>query len=413
MAEAEILTIGDELTRGEVVDTNSTFFAERLTELGFRVTWMTSTTDDAAHIREAVLRACARAPLVVVSGGLGPTEDDRTLDVIAEAAGVPVDPEPGALARMEERFARVGFALTPNNLRQVRIPRGAEVLPNRAGLAPGVRLPLGGAELFVMPGVPREMRRIWQEEVEPRLRARGAGIATRAVTLHVYGLGESHVDHRLAGLLEGHPGASIHFRIVFPETRVKLVVREADGARAEERLRALEAAARERLSPYVYGADGDSLPAALGRLLRERGATLGLAESCTGGLVGHLVTSVPGSSEYFRLSVVTYSNEAKQKLLGVQAETLAAAGAVSEACVREMAEGVRALSGATLGAAVSGIAGPGGGTPEKPVGTVHLAVAGPDGVRHRQLLWPGEREQVKQVAAHAALGLVHRYWESA
>src|SRR5687768_3749932 len=168
---AEIVTIGDELVRGEIVDTNAAFFAEQLTELGFRVAFITSCTDDASQIREALERACARAELVVVSGGLGPTEDDRTVDVIAELAGTEPRADEAALAAMQARFARAGYTLTPNNLRQVRVPEGAEVLPNRAGLAPGFRLSLREAELFVVPGVPREMKRIWEEEIAKRLAA--------------------------------------------------------------------------------------------------------------------------------------------------------------------------------------------------------------------------------------------------
>jgi nicotinamide-nucleotide amidase len=407
----EILTIGDELTCGEIVDTNSSFFAERLTELGWRVTWMTSCTDDATDIRAALGAACARAKLVVCSGGLGPTEDDRTVDVMAEFAGVEPVVEAAALAFMQERFARMGFTLTPNNLRQVRVPAGATVLPNRAGLAPGFWLTTGGVEIVAVPGVPREMKRIWQDEIEPRLSARSPSGAVCARTFHIYGMGESHVDHRLVGLATGQDGVSVHYRVAFPENRVKVVVRDRERARAEARLSALEVEVRARLGRHIYGVDGDTFPAAVGRVLRERGATLAVAESCTGGLVGHLLTSVPGSSDYFTTGVVTYANAAKQKLLGVRAETLSAHGAVSEACVREMAEGVRRLGEATLGAAISGIAGPGGGTAEKPVGTVHLAVAGPDGTRHRHVLYAGDREQIKQVAAHAALALVLRYWD--
>ncbi|HJZ87816.1 MAG TPA: competence/damage-inducible protein A [Polyangia bacterium] len=408
----EILTIGDELTRGEIVDTNSSYLAERLSELGFRVTWMTSCTDDAADIRRALEAARQRARLILVSGGLGPTEDDRTVDVIAELAGVEPQVEPRALAFMQERFGRMGFQLTPNNLRQVRVPAGAEVLPNRAGLAPGFRVRMGEADLYAMPGVPRELKRIFADEIEPRLRALTPAGATRVRTFHIYGMGESHIDHRLAGLVSGQPGVSIHYRVLFPENRVKLVVRDRDPAAAETRLGALETEARARLGRHIYGVDGETFPAAVGRILRGQGATLALAESCTGGLVGHLVTSVAGSSDYFLCGVVSYSNQAKQKLLGVRPETLAAQGAVSEACAREMAEGVRALAGATVGVAISGIAGPGGGTPEKPVGTIHVAIAGPLGTRHRQLLYQGDREQVKQVAAHAALAMIYRYWDA-
>src|SRR5262249_30052142 len=228
---------------------------------------------------------------------------------------------------------------------------------------------------------------------------------------HIYGLGESHIDHRLAGLVTGLSDVTIHYRVVFPENRVKLVVRDPDPVKAEARLAPLEAEGRARLGHHIYGIDGETFPAAVGRVLRGRGAACALAESCTGGLVGHLLTSVPGSSDYFVGGVVCYANSVKTALCGVRPETLASDGAVSEACVREMAAGVAERLGATLGVGGSGIAGPGGGAPRKPVGTVHLAIAGPGGVRHRKLLYQGDREQVKQVAAHAALWMIYRYWE--
>jgi nicotinamide-nucleotide amidase len=291
------------------------------------------------------------------------------------------------------------------------VPAGAEVLTNRAGLAPGFWLRLRGAHVIAVPGFPREMKRIWQDEIDPRLRALTRDGETRVRTFHIYGMGESHVDHRLSGLGAGQPDVSVHYRVVFPENRVKVVVRDADGARADTRLAALEAEVRGRLGHHVYGVDGEMFAAAVGRVLRAHGATLALAESCTGGLVGHLVTSVSGSSEYFVMGVVSYANAAKEKLLGVRPETLREHGAVGEHCVREMAEGVRTLAGTTVGVAISGIAGPGGGTLDKPVGTVWLAIAGPNGTRARHIFYAGDREQVKQVAAHAALAMIYRYWD--
>jgi nicotinamide-nucleotide amidase len=406
----EILTIGDEITTGAIVDTNAVFMAERLTELGLRVTWMTSCTDDAADIRASIRQACGRARRVFISGGLGPTEDDRTVDALAEVAGVPVVVDEDALARMRERFGRVGFELTPNNMRQVRVLEGAEVLTNRAGLAPGFRVRVGEAEVWVVPGVPREMKRIWQDEIDPRLQASvGAEGTACARTFHIYGMGESHIDHRLAGLTGGDESVSIHFRVVFPENRVKVVVRDVEVARAKAKLAALEEEIRRRLGHHIYGIDGDSLAAAVGRRLRADGATLALGESCTGGLCAQLVTAVAGSSDYFLFGAVTYSNQAKQDVLGVRAETLAEHGAVSEACVREMAEGAKRVGRASFGVGISGVAGPGGGTAEKPIGTVHVAVAGPSGIQHRQVLYPGDREQVRLVAAHLGLGMLLRY----
>jgi nicotinamide-nucleotide amidase len=269
------------------------------------------------------------------------------------------------------------------------------------------------AELFVTPGVPREMKRIFDDEIEPRLRrlAGDSAVATARRVWRVAGLGESHVDHRLRGLLDGPPpieGATLHFRIAFPENLVTVVVRRGSQAEADAELERLDGEVRARLGEHVYGTADETLARAIGARLRERGETLATAESCTGGLIGDLVTDVPGSSDYYRGGVVAYSNDLKRELLGVRAETLAASGAVSEECVREMAEGARRTLGAAWAVAVSGVAGPSGGTAEKPVGLVHFAVAGPAGTEARKLLWPSERRMVKQLAAQAALFLLYR-----
>jgi nicotinamide-nucleotide amidase len=410
---AELLTIGDELCCGDILNTNAQLLGERLSDLGFRVMRCATVTDEPEEIAEALRYATARAELVVATGGLGPTEDDRTVDVVAAAMGMAAVTDPRALERMRDRFSRLGFEVTPNNLRQVRVPEGSDVLPNRAGLAPGFHVRLGRAECFFLPGVPREMKRLFEEEVQPRLAgllgsAAAGRVSTLARVLHVFGLGESHVDHRLQGLLDagGEGSVSIHFRVEYPQTHVKLVVRATDRAAAEARLAALEAEARRRLAPHCYGADADTFPAVLGSRLREQGATLAVAESCTGGLVGHLITQSPGSSDYFKLSVVAYANQVKLALLGVREETLRLHGAVSEQCSREMAAGVRKVAGSTLGLAVTGIAGPGGASESKPVGTVHLALDGPSGARHAHAVWPGEREQFKLRVAWAALQMV-------
>jgi nicotinamide-nucleotide amidase len=406
--EAEILTIGDELCRGEIVDTNSSWLAGRLWDMGVAASFMTSCRDLRADMLRALGDAVGRVPLVLVSGGLGPTEDDLTVDVIAEAMGVePVVDEP-SLERMRSRFASAGFALTPNNLRQCRVPAGAEVLGNPAGQAPGFAVTLGAARVFAMPGVPRELMAIFEQGVAPRVAALAATSVRIARRVHrVFGKGESHIDHVLRGLTDGVAGASLHYQVAFPETLVKLVVRDRDPAAAEARLEALDLELRARLGYLVYGAGNDSLAGALGRALREAGATLAVAESCTAGLLGALLTDAPGASDYFLGGWIAYANAAKQRDLGVRAETLAAHGAVSRECVLEMARGAKERAGATWGVAVSGIAGPGGGTPEKPVGTVHVAVCGPREV-HRGFVYPGARDQVRRLAAYWAMAMLLR-----
>lgn len=414
---AEILTVGDELCRGEITNTNSQHLAERLTELGIHVRWMTSTTDDADLLDQAFSRAAGRADVIVCSGGLGPTADDRTVDVVSARLGVEPVIDPDAKAKMERRFASVGFSVTPNNVRQVRVPAGAEVLANRAGIAPGfrVRLPADApgrsADAFFVPGVPRELYAILDDEILPRLRA-AAGLlgATATGVLRVFGIGESHVDHRLSGLIDGTAGVSLHFRIFFPETLVKLVVRDENEARARATLERLLEEARRRLGPACYGGGDDSLPSVVGAALRAEGATVALAESCTGGLATHLLTTVPGSSDYVLGGVVAYANAAKTTLVDVPAALIAEHGAVSEPVARALARGARVRFGASYGIGITGIAGPGGGTNHnnKPTGLVHLAVAGPNGERHRSRVWADTRDRVQRVSAMAALELLRR-----
>jgi nicotinamide-nucleotide amidase len=412
---AEVLTVGDELCRGEITDTNSQYLAERLTELGLHVSWLTSTTDDAGDLDDALALAAGRAQVVIVGGGLGPTHDDRTVDVVSARLGVAPVEEASARAHMERRFAKVGFAVTPNNLRQVRVPEGAEVLPNRAGLAPGfrVRLPAlfgapTGADAYFVPGVPREMKAIFEQEIVPRLAAAHAVGATRTALLRVFGIGESHVDHRLAGLVDGVPGTTLHFRIAFPETLVKIVVRAEQPEDAEATLARLAGEARTRLGVHCYGTGDDSLASVVGASLRAARATVAFAESCTGGLATHLVAAVPGASDYLRGGIVAYANEIKMAQLRVDPATIEAHGAVSEATALEMARGIRRVTGSDYGVAITGIAGPGGGSEEKPVGTVHLAVVGPSAERHERRVWAFDREQIQRVAAFAALELLRR-----
>jgi nicotinamide-nucleotide amidase len=406
---AEILTIGDELCRGEIVDTNSSWLAAELWDVEVTARWMTSVRDDAEDMRSAFRQAAGRAEVVICSGGLGPTEDDLTVDVVSELTGsVPEVDEPSR-RRMEDRFGP--RASHPRMLRQVRVPSGARVFVNPAGLAPGFEVALGGIPVMCLPGVPRELKAIVEGSLRGRVlelrEARGSVERIARRVWRVFGRGESQIASALDGVLEGVAGASLHYQVSFPETLVKVVVRDRDRAAAEARLAAVDADVRARLAPWLYGDGSDSLAAALGRALEERELTMASAESCTGGMLGGIVTSVPGSSRWYVGGAVTYSNAEKVRQLGVAQATLDAAGAVSEECVREMASGLRQRSGASVAVAVSGIAGPDGGTPEKPVGTVWIAVDGP--AAHSETMvfvWPGARDQVRTLASWWAMSMV-------
>lgn len=409
----EIVTIGDELNRGEIIDSNAAWLGEKLTELGVHVRYRQGVNDQPEDIAAALRLAAGRSDVVLVSGGLGPTADDLTVDVAASLCGVEPELEPEHERRMRARFGERKLSLSPNNLRQVRIPAGATVLANTNGMAPGFRIALGAASLYFMPGVPREQRPMFLAEVAPRLRAVLGSAATACRRVYrVLGLGESHVDHRLAGLAdllgEAAGALTVHYRLAFPEVLVTLVAEGKDEAAAQALVDRLHPEVRSRLGNALYSEGAEELPTVLGRALVERRATVVTAESCTGGQIGQTLTAAPGSSAYYQGGVIAYANEVKEQVLGVRLQTMIDHGAVSEPCVREMAEGARRLLKATYAIAVSGIAGPDGGTPQKPVGTVHIAVAGPEGTLHRHVLWPGDREQVRRIATMAALNLLHK-----
>ena len=414
---AALVAIGDEVLRGEIGNSNGTFIADRLFEAGFTIVEHTVVSDDPIDIRATLVRLRASVDVIVATGGLGPTEDDRTVDVVADLFGTGTVADEPSLGAMKKRFSTHGFEMTPNNLRQVRIPVGAKALPNSAGIAPGFVVRIGGAEAYFLPGVPREMERMYLDQVAPRLAVRmaEAGVPRAAVrTWHVYGMGESHIDHRLAGLLTGVEGATLHFRTSHPVNHVKVVVRGSSVDEEKATLERIDAELRKRIGPGIYAVDSDSFPAAVAKSLRVQDppATLAFAESCTGGLAGELVTSEPGSSTFFKGSIVAYSDEMKTSLLGVKAETLADFGAVSEPSAREMAEGAKRVCGASVAVAITGVAGPGGGTPDKPVGTVCFAVCGPGTTRTSTKLFAGNRERVRVAAAYYALDLARRYFDT-
>jgi nicotinamide-nucleotide amidase len=425
---AALLAIGDEVLRGEVINSNGGFLGDALFDLGFVIREHRVISDDVADIRDtlgALSDPAAGVDVIISTGGLGPTDDDRTVDVVSSllpGQPAPVTHDPSRQA-MERAFEARGFALTPNNLRQVRVPAGAVPLPNAVGLAPGFQVGLGRAQAFFLPGIPREMQRIFADHIRPVLLEMQAasGMPRAAVrTFHVYGMGESHMDHRLAGLIDGLTGVSVHYRTAAPENHLKLVVRGSDIAANSVILDRLDAQVRERLGNVIYGIDDDSFPLAVARALNAAGATLALAESCTGGYAGQILTSEPGASGFFRGGVVSYANEVKQTVLGVRAETLAAHGAVSEPCAAEMAEGVRRICAATIGVSITGIAGAAketgvapAATSEggKPVGTVCFGIAGPRGTRTETKQFFAGRERIRRAAAYFALDLARRYFE--
>jgi nicotinamide-nucleotide amidase len=410
---AALVAIGDEIVGGLTTDTNSGFVAGELRAVGVRAVAGFATTDDEDAIVRALERALEEAELVVCTGGLGPTADDLTTACVARVAGRRLALDAPSLAAVEERFRGRGMEMPANNRKQAMVPEGCTVVPNPTGTAPGfiVAVERGGAERFIasFPGVPREMRIMVRATLIPWVAARSPDRRFASRVFSTFGLAESRMDELLAGVVEPDE-ARLAFRAAFPRVQARLTVTGAPGDDLEGRLDALEARVRERLGHHLYAIGDEGMEETVGRLLRERGLTLAVAESCTGGLIGHRVTDVPGSSAYFLLGVASYSNEAKEEVLGVSAETLRRFGAVSTEAAEEMAQGVRRVAGADIGVSTTGIAGPGGGTPEKPVGTVCIAVAWEGGVWSRRYnVGERGREWIKGQTAQIALDRVRRH----
>lgn len=402
----ELLATGDELLTGQVVDTNSPWLMDRLWDAGVMVGRKTLVGDDREVLEAALRETTSRAELVIMSGGLGPTEDDLTAECVARVMGVPLEPHAPSLAAIAERFQRMGRVMTPNNAKQARFPRGATVHPNRWGTAPGFTVQVGRAALTCLPGVPGEYRGLAEEVVLPWVAARlGAAPATRVLKL--IGVGESAADQAMRPVMDDPANHEVRFgyRAHFPEVHLKWTVTGPD---AEPRAAAIEARVRELFGEAVWGSGKEELAALVVARLTSRREKVALAESCTGGLLASLLTAVPGASAVLDLGVVAYANQVKTSLLGVDDGLLAAHGAVSEPVARALAEGVRRAAGATWGLGLTGIAGPGGGTAEKPIGTVHLALAGPRGTEAVARLYRGDRDRVRRAAAFESLDLLLR-----
>jgi nicotinamide-nucleotide amidase len=408
--KAEILTIGDELLRGEIVDTNKSLLSDRLLRFEVETRFHSSVCDDPADMADAFRRAASRAEVVLVSGGLGPTRDDITFEVLAKAFGRGLVRHEPSLAAIRAFFERLGREMSPSNEKQALLPEGAEALPNPVGTAPGCMLEVGGTVFFCMPGVPRELIRMMDEEVLPRLAARlrpAGGSVMRALLLRTFGMGESTLEDELRDFAR-EQGVSLGFRTAFPDNYLRPVVRAGSSAEADAKLARVCEAIEARLGALVYGRGDETMETALGRLLAERKLSLATAESCTGGLVAQRVSAVPGASRYFRGGVVAYANEVKRELLGVPEALLAEHGAVSAPVARAMAEGVRERFRADLAVSTTGISGPDGGTAEKPVGLVFVGFADVEGSTAHEFLFPFDRERHRLVTSQVALDWVRR-----
>jgi len=407
--KACILAIGSEMLTPFRVDTNSLHITDRLNAIGYDVRLKAVVADDVDELARAVESALAWTDLLVITGGLGPTEDDMTRDAVAQALAIPLDVDEQIVERIRERFARRGMTMPDINRRQAMVPRGAQVLPNPNGTAPGLWLEKGRAALVLLPGPPREMKPMLDAVIAERLAPKSAGRGLFRRVLKITGRAESDVDAQaqpVYGRWMTQPvPISTTILAVLGQIELHLTAQAAAKADADSVLDAAVRELQDVLGPSVYSVDGRALEVVVGDLLRDSAMTIAIAESCTGGLLASRLTDVPGSSAYVDRGVVCYSNQSKTDLAGVPEALIREHGAVSEPVAQAMAEGIRSRAGTNAGIGITGIAGPGGGTPEKPVGTVAIAVVVDAEIRVRTFQFIGSREMVKFQAAQSALNM--------
>ena len=408
--KAEIIAVGSELLTPDRVDTNSLFLTARLNKLGIEVTRKTVVGDDLAPLRNAFEEAAKRVELVIASGGLGPTEDDRTRDAVADLLGRKLSRDPAVMKMIEARFRKIGRAMSEVNARQAMVPEGAIVLENDRGTAPGLWLEASGRIVILLPGPPHELKAMFAAQVEPRLARLATGVRLVARELRVAGMGESDVDQRIAPIYTRHDDVQTTILTAPGEIQIHLRMWSKDVPAAEHQLQGIQESIVLTLGEAVFTTAGESMEEVVGRELTMRQATIATAESCTGGLLAERLTRISGSSAYFLGGVVSYSNTLKSAWVDVPAEIIESRGAVSSEVAVALADGIRRRTGATLGVGITGVAGPTGGTPEKPVGTVHVAIADSSGSKERGVHYPGERDRIRWQASQTALDLVRRYF---
>lgn len=408
MLTAEIIAIGSELLAPDRTDTNSLWLTEKLNRIGIEVKLKTIVGDDDARLEEAIRDAVKRSRVVITTGGLGPTEDDVTRKVAARALGRRLLLDEKVLGKIRARFEYFGHTMPERNSRQAMVIDGAEVLGNPNGTAPGLYLEHEGCAIALLPGPPREMNPMFETFVQPRLAEKAGELRFSRRVLRVSGMGESAVDEKIAPVYTQYTNPQTTLLFNNSEVEIHLRAHARTEQEAEALLDEVSLKLEERLGRAVFAFRGETMEEVVGLRLSVGGFTVAIAESCTGGLVAERLTNVPGSSAYFMLGVVAYSNEAKSRLLNVDTRLILEHGAVSAPVAKAMAEGVRRRGQTDFGLAVTGIAGPGGGTEEKPVGLVYIALADDAHTEYRRLMLPGDRQLVRWRASQAALDLLRR-----
>lgn len=399
---AEILSVGTELLMGQIANTDAQFISRRLGELGVTIYRHSTVGDNPARVREALQEALSRSDMVITTGGLGPTEDDLTKEMVAEYFGLEMELHQPSLDALKAFMERFGKKMTPNNLKQAYFPRGCTVMPNACGTAPGCIVEQGGKTVAVLPGPPMELMDMFDRQLAPYLQAR-SGQVIRSRFLKIFGLGESNVETLLSDLFHsGNPTLALYCGP--GEVTARITARAAAPEKAEAMMQPVYEEILRRVGEAYYGEGVNRTPAdAVLELLKNRGETVTFAESCTGGLLCGAFVDCAGASDCLKESFVTYANEAKEQMLGVKSETLARCGAVSGECAREMALGAARAAGADWAVSVTGIAGPGGGTAEKPVGTVWIGVAHGGAAQAREYHFRGQRQWIRKLSVVNAL----------
>ncbi|MCE7060160.1 competence/damage-inducible protein A [Dyadobacter sp. CY343] len=406
---AEIITIGDEILFGQIIDTNTQWIGTQLTDIGIRPTRKTSVGDNKQDILSAFTEASQRASVIIVTGGLGPTRDDITKHTFCEYFGTELEINQDALALVTSFFAKRGRVMTELNIQQAALPKNCTYIPNLWGTAPGMWFEKDNVVYVSLPGVPYEMKNLMEHEILPRLKAKFSTTIIQHKSIRTIGIGESFLAEKIADWETALPE---HIKLAylphFGQVRLRLTGTGTDQAMLDRDLQAQVSAVTPLIEEFIFGYDLDELETVVGSLLKENNATLGTAESCTGGYVASRITSVSGSSQYFEGSVVSYSNAVKMNVLGVKQETLLEFGAVSEQTAREMAEGARKVLNTTFAIATTGIAGPDGGTPDKPVGTVWIACATPNETFTQLLSLRNDRKINIELTSSYALNLLRK-----
>lgn len=408
--QAELIAVGTELLLGFTVNTNTAYLSRKLAEMGVDCYHQITVGDNPGRLKEAVAAALKRSDLVITCGGLGPTVDDITLATIAKTIGKPLVLDQDVMTQIRERFQRLHIPMPQSNLRQAYVPRGATILPNRIGTAPGFILELRKKILIALPGPPRELEPMFLTHVQPWLEKRSpAQSVLVSRTVKMTGITESEVDEKVSDLLKLKGDVTVGIYAHPGQVDLRVTAKNKTHAGATQAIRRIEQEIRKRMGTTVYAVDEESLEEVVGKILTRQKKTLAVAESCTGGLVEHRITQVPGSSAYLIGGVVSYADGLKSSLLGVPAALLRKQGAVSEETAKTMALGVQKLAKSTLGLSVTGIAGPTGGTKEKPVGLVYIAIAFGKQTLCRQFTLTGDRSTIKWKASQSALDLLRLY----